>query len=96
MGPCGPSKQLPLGDSCRQASAALLSFDLDCGENAEFGWNRTIYTLGPRSNYCDGCNGKMGIGLDAYCIRQCLCNVEIGDVICTRTTERIRHAGKER
>ena len=34
IGPWGPSKQLPCGDSLRHASTALLSCTLDSGENA--------------------------------------------------------------
>ena len=34
LGPWGPSKHLPFGDSLRHVSSALLSSSLDCGENA--------------------------------------------------------------
>ena len=33
IGPWGPSKHLPFGDSLRHVSTALLSCSLDCGEN---------------------------------------------------------------
>ena len=34
IGPCGPLGQSPFRDNLRHASTALLSSDLDCGENA--------------------------------------------------------------
>ena len=34
IGPCGPSKQLPLGDRLRHETTALLSCNRDIGENA--------------------------------------------------------------
>ena len=34
IGPWGPWKHLPFGDSLRNLSTALLSCSLDCGENA--------------------------------------------------------------
>ena len=37
IGPCGPLKHSPLGDSLRHASTAPLSCNLDCGENAVMG-----------------------------------------------------------
>ena len=37
IGPCGPLGQSPFGDNFRQASTALLSSPLDCGENAGVG-----------------------------------------------------------
>ena len=33
--PCGPLEHAPFGDSLRHASSALLSWTLDCGENAD-------------------------------------------------------------
>ena len=37
IGPCGPFKHSPFGDSLRHVSTALLSCTMDCGENAGVG-----------------------------------------------------------
>ena len=48
IGPCGPSKHSPLGDSLRHMSTALLSCTLDCGENARA---KAGTTVAVSSNY---------------------------------------------
>ena len=49
IGPCGPLKHLPFGDSLRHASTALLSCTRDAGENAGVGDESGL--AGVRSNY---------------------------------------------
>ena len=48
IGPLGPCKQLPVGDSLMHVSTALLSCTLDCGENTRVGVGGAV---GLNSNY---------------------------------------------
>ena len=52
LGSYGPSKQLPSGDSFRHSLTAVLSFPLDCGENA--GGSSEFGTKSTKRLHCDG------------------------------------------